>query len=194
MNPSRRKLLVATGSVAIAALGFEGARRIWREIAAGVPPASTVEDRHLDIIATLADALLPETDTPGALDVGVPAWVAHLLSVSFEPADRQFLLEGLDAIDARARARAGRGVAELRQHEVERLIESLDGGGRLEEFADRAVGVVLRHVETSGVVGGVLTRFGLERRVYREFKALIVHGYFTSEPVQHELAKVHGHG
>ena len=89
MGVNRRELLLVAGGVTIVALGAEGARRVWAQIAADVPPATALEARHVAIITKLANMILPTTETPGALDVGVPAWVAYVLSESFDSAERQ---------------------------------------------------------------------------------------------------------
>ncbi len=190
MELNRRNLLLAAGGVTIAALGAEGARRIWKEIAADVPPANALEAKHVAMITALANMILPTTETPGALDVGVPAWVAYVLSESFEPAGRQRLLGGLDALDERARAEFGRGIPDLAPEPLQSLIDPLDHSGRFEEFADRVVRVLGRRVSADGNLGSILSRYGLERQGFREIKSLIVHGYFTSEPVQRGLMQV----
>ena len=46
----------------------------------------------------LADIIIPRTDTPGAIDVGVPAFIDHLLTDWYAPDDRAQLREGLRRI------------------------------------------------------------------------------------------------
>jgi hypothetical protein len=191
MGLNRRELLLVAGGVTIAGLGAEGARRVWAQVAADVPPATSLEARHVAIITTLANMILPTTETPGALDVGVPAWVAYALSESFDTPERQSLLGGLDAIDERARVEFGRAIADLAPEELADLIDPLDRRGRLEEFADRAARALARRIPAGGNLGDLVARFGRERHSFQQIKSLIVHGYFTSELVQRELLKVH---
>jgi hypothetical protein len=47
--------------------------------------------------------MLPRTDTPGALDVGVPAFIDTMLKEVYSPAVREHYLEGLHDFDAAAR-------------------------------------------------------------------------------------------
>jgi gluconate 2-dehydrogenase gamma chain len=191
MGLNRRELLLVAGGATIVALGAEAARRVWAQIAADVPPAASLEARHVAIITTLASLILPTTETPGALDVGVPAWVAYVLSESFDAAERQRLLGSLDAIDERARAEFGRGIADLAPEQLESLIEPLDRRGSFEQFTDRAARVLARRVPADGNLGDIVARFGHERHGFQQIKSLIVHGYFTSELVQRDLLKVH---
>lgn len=190
MVTSRRKLLLAAGGVALTVLGAEGARRVWAQIADRVPPAESLGAGHIRMITVLADLILPATETPGAVDVGVPEWVAHVLSESFVPAVQQILLSGLDALDQRALGEFGRGISDLSPEQLQVLIDPLDRVGRFESFADRVVRVVGRRVSAGGALGGMLARYGLERRSFQEIKSLIIHGYFTSEKVQREVLKV----
>jgi hypothetical protein len=50
------------------------------------------------MIALIADAILPRTDTPGAIDVGVPAWIDLVLAEYFSDARRAAFLADLSAI------------------------------------------------------------------------------------------------
>ena len=190
MDLNRRHLLLAAGGVTIVALGADVARRAWAELAADVPPVTVLDAKHLAIITTLASTILPSTDTLGALDVGVPAWVAYVVSESFELPERQRLLRGLDALDVRARDEFGRGLADLAPEPLQSMIDPLDQGGRFELFADRVVGVLARRASADGTLGDLTARFELERRAFLQIKSLIIHGYFTSESVQRELLKV----
>ena len=61
MGVNRRELLLVAGGVTIVALGAEGARRVWAQIAADVPPATALEARHVAIITKLANMILPTT-------------------------------------------------------------------------------------------------------------------------------------
>ena len=55
-------------------------------------------------LAAAADRILPRTDTPGAADVGVAAFIDRLYGEFMTPAEQQLLTEGLQAIDAAAKA------------------------------------------------------------------------------------------
>lgn len=66
------------------------------------------------ILAATADRILPRTDTPGAIDVGVPAFIDRLYGEFMTPAEQALLVQGLQAIDDAARSGAnGAGFSTL---------------------------------------------------------------------------------
>ena len=64
-------------------------------------------------LAAAADRILPRTDTPGAADVGVPAFVDRLYGEFMTPSEQQLLTRGLQEIDAAAKASNGAGFSTL---------------------------------------------------------------------------------
>jgi len=64
-------------------------------------------------LRTLADAILPRTDTPGALDVGAPEFFDLLLAEWYPEAERNEITSGLNALEDRCRQSHGRPFAEL---------------------------------------------------------------------------------
>lgn len=116
MNPpalapcTRREALVR--AAALAGLSLTPA---WldRVLAAAVAPAATLPPARAAVLAAAAERILPRTDTPGAAEVGVPAFLARLLEGYVAPADRDAVMAGLDALEAAARAAHGRGFAEV---------------------------------------------------------------------------------
>ena len=68
---------------------------------------------HAATLAAAADRILPRTDTPGAADVGVPAFIDLLYGECMTPAEQQLLTQGLQEIDAAARSAHGSGFSTL---------------------------------------------------------------------------------
>ena len=58
-------------------------------------------------LAAAADRILPRTDTPGAADVGVAAFIDRLYGEFMTPAEQQLLTRGLQEIDAAAKTAHG---------------------------------------------------------------------------------------
>lgn len=52
-----------------------------------------------NLVGAMVDVIIPATDTPGARDVGVPAFIDKLLADWVEPEDRERFLTGLDTVD-----------------------------------------------------------------------------------------------
>jgi gluconate 2-dehydrogenase gamma chain len=82
---------------------------------------------EVESVATMAEHILPETDTPGARAVGVHRFIDALLAESFPVAERQRFVAGLADVDARARRTCGRAFLECTPGEQRALLEQLDG-------------------------------------------------------------------
>jgi hypothetical protein len=88
------------------------------------------------IVSAVADRILPRTDTPGAVDVGVPAFIDVLYGEFMTPAERQLLMNGLTRVEAMAKSTAGASFTTLaadRQDSILRAI-ALDEEGRPQSF------------------------------------------------------------
>jgi hypothetical protein len=86
---------------------------IERVLAAAAGPATSLPPARAAVLAAAAERILPRTDTPGASDVGVPAFLARMLEGYVSAADRDTVWAGLDALEAAARAAHKRGFAEV---------------------------------------------------------------------------------
>jgi hypothetical protein len=71
--------------------------------------ASSLAAGHLALAGAVADRILPRTDTPGAVDVGVPAFIDVLYSAFMTDTERATLTAGLDRVDAASRSAHGAG-------------------------------------------------------------------------------------
>ena len=134
MNPpapapvTRRAALVR--AAALAGLSLTPAW-IDRVLASAAGPAASLPPARAAVLAAAAERILPRTDTPGAVDVGVPAFLARLLQGYVPAADRDAVLAGLDALDAAAHAAHGRGFAEVPAAAQDALIRAAaEAGGR----------------------------------------------------------------
>ena len=143
----RRAALLAGVAVAPEWLGMVGR--------AQTPAAKTFLTPALAAtLAAAADRILPRTDTPGAADVGVPAFIDRLYGEFMTPAEQQLLTQGLQEIDAAAKTSNGAGFSTLTAQQQD---------------------AVLRGVATAQQ-GKEPSSFGLLR-------SATILGYFTSEEV-----------
>ncbi len=58
-------------------------------------------------LTAMADQIIPKTDTPGALDVGVPAFIDRMLAGYYQQRERDVIRSGLQKVNADAQALRG---------------------------------------------------------------------------------------
>ncbi len=106
------------------------------------------------LAGAIADRILPRTDTPGAIDVGVPAFIDLLYGDFMTAAEQKMLTDGLDAVDAAAKSAGGASFVTLAADRQDDLLRSI---AKAEE--------------------------GRDQGFFRLIRSATVLGYFTSEQV-----------
>src|ERR1700737_2656908 len=97
---------------------------------AGSRPA-ILRPPQVAIVSAVAEIMIPRTDTPGAIDVGVPGFIDLMLRDVYTQADRDRYLAGLADIDASALAENGKKFVALELQQQVALVR---------KFHDAAVG------------------------------------------------------
>ena len=128
----------------------------------GSPSFRTFDPGQQELVARLVDAIIPRTDTPGALDVRVPEFIDHVVTDWASEPERRILLDGLADVDARARSLGAGTFVGLDPTRQAALLRMLD--------VERAA--------TSGA-----------GHAFGQVKSLAVYGYFTSEAVQRDVLR-----
>jgi gluconate 2-dehydrogenase gamma chain len=149
-------------------------------------------------VATIAEHIIPETDTPGARGVGVDRFIDEMLARYYPEPERELFLAGLESVDERAREAHGEAFLECEPDQQRALLVELDR----ESFAARggdsdpgATPDVRELIDGSGsplpprVEGDSIrwihgeSRAGrsAERPFFRTMKELTLVGYYTSE-------------
>lgn len=64
-------------------------------------------------VAMIAEAIIPRTDTPGAIDAGVPGWIEIIVQDCLPPEDQQVIVEGLADLMRRCLQEHGTNLGEL---------------------------------------------------------------------------------
>lgn len=95
---NRRDALRGIGAVAAITLVPAEIREAWNQVSSGSRPPAGLTDAHLGLIEALCAEIIPRTDTPGAVDVGVPAFIDALVSASWSDTDRSAFQGGMDAL------------------------------------------------------------------------------------------------
>jgi len=122
----RRAALLLGGALAAPAIagvlaGCE-ARRV--PDSAWAPRALT--PAQAELVATVAEHILPETDTPGARAVGVHRFIDAVLAESYPAPERERFLAGLADLDARAQRSCGRPFLQCATQTQRTLLDQLD--------------------------------------------------------------------
>lgn len=164
MTISRRSLLTLAAVAAVprqlsAALpDTTWTRGAWaRALGSDALGGSSLTPLEESTIRAIADAVIPRTDTPGALDMGAPAFIAVLFDEWASDEERAMLRTGLAEVEARVNAQHGKGWAALDATTAEREIAWAEA-------------------ETKTPTAG--------QRAIRRVKSWTVHAWITSEPVQ----------
>lgn len=64
-------------------------------------------------VAILSEAIIPKTDTPGAIEAGVPGWIEILVKDCLDQTDQDIITEGLASIMKRCVKDTGMGLDKL---------------------------------------------------------------------------------
>jgi hypothetical protein len=64
------------------------------------PAASILTASQQQIVGQLAELIIPRTDTPGAIDAGVPAFIDQIVSHWYTKRESQLFLDGLAQLDS----------------------------------------------------------------------------------------------
>lgn len=152
--------------------------------------AQTLSPEQLEQVATVADHIIPRTDTPGAYDAGVHRFIDTMLADYYTSSERTDLLRGLADVDARARHAYRRAFLKCSPADQRALLEQLDResfapGSSKDAVANRAS----RETERGGggLASSASTSSTHDEHVsaaacFRTLKQLTVLGYYTSQP------------
>jgi hypothetical protein len=84
------------------------------EMLEGVPPKRRFFTKfEKRIVSAFSECVVPRTDTPGAIDAGVPGWVEILVEDCYSFNDQEMFRDGLSEINQAALDRYGKGFAAL---------------------------------------------------------------------------------
>lgn len=129
---------------------------------------------HKDTLAALCELIIPKTDTPGAIEAGVPTFVADMYAHWMVPAERKTVMAGLAQLESAAESEHGRAYAACNPAQQAALLAP----------ARKAAGTYQSH-GFDGRVSDPAAPF------FFKMRDLVTIGYFTSEAgINAELAYV----
>ena len=79
-----------------------------------------------ETVATIAELIIPKTDTPGARDAGVPAFIDVMFAEWAGNEERQFFTAGLADVDNRARAMFAKDFVACAPEQQTQLLTTMD--------------------------------------------------------------------
>ena len=144
----------AISAPTVAGVFSTATRRAWAASPAWAP--RTLSPAQLELVATLAEHIVPQTETPGARAAGVHRFVDTLLTDHYSAAERDRFLAGLAGLDAQGRARYGKPLVQATTEQQLALLRELDAAAY-----------------TAGR--------GEDGWFFRRVKELTLVGYYTSE-------------
>lgn len=126
----RRELLYRASMILGGALSSSAAAGILAGCTAtpvGTDGAQTfLSADEMRIVTAMADQIIPRTDTPGALDAGVPAFIDRMLAGYYQDRERGALRAGLGAVSTDSAELAGKPFADLTVEQQVMLMKRYD--------------------------------------------------------------------
>jgi gluconate 2-dehydrogenase gamma chain len=160
-------------------------------------PRTLTPDQH-NAVNTIAEIIIPETDTPGARSAGVDQFIDAMLTDYYPLTERERFLSGLGRLDARAEQAHGKGFNQLSAKQQQAMVLEMDRVA----FSDRppkeapsfgaeaAITASKSDVATGQGVGANPKEAAAPppdpeevgpKSFFRNMKELAVVGYYTSE-------------
>jgi gluconate 2-dehydrogenase gamma chain len=91
-------------------------------------PAKTgfLNSEEMRAISAMADQIIPATDTPGAIDAGVPNFIDRMVSGYYQPKEKEIIRAGLRQATTDAMEMRGKGFADLAPEDQVALMKEYD--------------------------------------------------------------------
>ena len=172
----QRVAMILGGTVIGANLFLEGCTR-----SATKEVETLFEQKSVDLIGDLADAILPPTSTPGAKEAGVGNFIPVMVRDCYTEEQQNVFLEGLKGLDDKAKEIKGKSFAELSLEERTSLAAALDKEAN--EFNAKQNEEKKEQLEKDKLKQNEAYRdvVQLTPHWFTLFKQLTLTGYFNSE-------------
>jgi hypothetical protein len=126
----------------------------------GPGPSIALNPHQAETVATIAELILPATDTPGAREAQVPEFIDVILAEWYEDADKERFLTGLADVDDRSRSLMGKAFIDADPPVQVAILKGME-----------AEAIALREADAMAP-----THF------WHRIKSLTLYGYYNSEP------------
>lgn len=129
-------------------------------------PANLFTPEQRKIIAAAAETVIPRTDTPGAIDAGVPHFIELMVQDWFNEEERAIFMAGLEDLQTRIPQEQGASFDKLAAEQQLAVLEALEADAGDSPWYG---------------MGNVRRAFISDAPFICSFKELTIWGFFTSE-------------
>jgi gluconate 2-dehydrogenase gamma chain len=166
--------LLATGAALQLAPGkmFSLAREVRLLVAEQDAPRS-LNAHQFATVKTMAELIIPRTDTPGATDVGVAEFIDLLLTEWYDDKDRKSFVNGLDDVDARSNRLFGKTFVDCSPVQQSKILTILGEQMINEDDAEKTKAHDNRTDNTEGESDSI--------KFYPTLRNLTMTAFYTSE-------------
>jgi hypothetical protein len=146
-----RRILKTTGGVASLPL--------LSTLSACSPDVAKELSPHMALIEAISEMIIPETDTPGAITAGVPAYIQAVIGTHYTDAERGRFIEALKVFDELAHDQNSASFIAATATVKDKILNTLDRG----------------NTSTKG------------HAIWREIRSMVIFGYYTSEAASDDV-------
>ena len=129
-------------------------------------PVDYFNDAQRRAVASIAEVIMPTTDTPGALDAGVPKFIELMVADWFNDDERQIFNDGLRELMLSTEQRHGKAFEQLASAQQLKTLEALESAASDSPWYD---------------FGNARRDFVSDAPFICQIKELTIWGFFTSE-------------
>jgi hypothetical protein len=131
-----------------------------------------------ELIAEIAEMIIPATATPGAKEAGVPAFIEMMVQECYRKPEQEIFRNGLKEVEAKAKA-AGDDFASLRQEQKKAILAQLEEESMAKSIPPKVITPPTNDATKSLTANKQPPRMPPSFR--QMIKELVLLGFFTSE-------------
>jgi len=137
----------------------------------------------VDMVAEIAETILPRTDTPGAKDVNVHQYLDAAWNLFYKPEEKEHIMKGLMAFDGECKKATGKGFLELAPEERLNHLQSVEEQSNSDQ-GPSFWGIPMEDDEDKEPVRQEPAENTVVLQPFWTYvKGNVLHGYFTSEEI-----------
>ncbi len=126
------------------------------------------DEQQAITISQIAETICPKTDSPGAIELGIPQFIDKMTKHILSENDQKVIIEGIQALNKDCQDKFGKPFAACTSKDKEQILTELDKNSP--KFPTSMWGITL--VEKPEPI-----------TFFRRIKSLTLLGYFTSEKI-----------